>query len=837
MKKLALFIALFSVSVFAAGADVKAMLEQATTDNDASLHFLSMIFGSLNGMLPDSNVMIIPIIVKYFNFGLIIYLSLIISYSVSNSIIKTASQGKLLGKQGGGSSALFRTITASATLTPIPNYGGFSLMQIIMIKIIITGVGLANSVWGVVTDYVTANNSVLPKSATSSNKKFYDYKSSGEINLNKILYCIAYNDSLAARDPNNDNPGYGVIIEPKNNAIEVSSYYKDCGKLAVFIKSNGDNLSSKSYTFNSVKNHVETVKKIADQAVYYVQSKTNMPNQYEILKYSYEIMFSKIASENLQKQGSTPGLDWDTGWIYAGAQFRNLINYSNKLTGSDASKIMVNMIVGEYNGEEYNKRGFTTFAEALKKPLLPPSNIRTREENDTTLDDIYLKSILSIVPISPENYKLRTLQRGLPIPQKTEQIKATIIALEALNAAEVRGNKSLSMGGGISDILLSVFDSGWGLGMFFAGNYDDSKGPLNIVERDRVITRDIQILVFKIYNAWLELMPSKYRSNSNPIERTRDFGLAISEAGMEFFINVTQDTFFASMGAQLSAMNEGMKYTIKGAIVKGASGITNWIAGGINPLTYIPIVNIAAIPAQKLVQGIAAIINGVGSYYTMMAKFPQLYTPLVVASRLMYLSFALAAAIPPIVLGLLFAIYVPFVPFIIFLFSAIGWLITVIESVIAAPIVAAGMAKPHGHDFLGKAQQIVMMLAAVFIRPVCILIGFVFAILLYNVASVVLDYVYFPFIKQYVATSVLGQSSGMAISILLIMMLYGYLVIAIIRYCFSLTYLLPSYVVRWIGLAPISGGEEESMESVESSMKEALSTGLQGASTGVSSVR
>ena len=170
MKKLALFIALFSASVLAAGADVKAMLEQATTDNDASLHFLSMIFGSLNGMLPDSNVMIMPIIVKYFNFGLIIYLSLIISYSVSNSIIKTASQGKLLGKQGGGSSALFRTITASATLTPIPNYGGFSLMQIIMIKIIITGVGLANSVWGVVTDYVTANNSVLPKSATGSNK-------------------------------------------------------------------------------------------------------------------------------------------------------------------------------------------------------------------------------------------------------------------------------------------------------------------------------------------------------------------------------------------------------------------------------------------------------------------------------------------------------------------------------------------------------------------------------------------------------------------------------------------------------------------------------------------
>ena len=48
---------------------VTAMANDLGTNNDASLRFLSLVFGSMNGLLPQSPVVLIPIGIKYFNYG------------------------------------------------------------------------------------------------------------------------------------------------------------------------------------------------------------------------------------------------------------------------------------------------------------------------------------------------------------------------------------------------------------------------------------------------------------------------------------------------------------------------------------------------------------------------------------------------------------------------------------------------------------------------------------------------------------------------------------------------------------------------------------------------
>lgn len=840
LKYIILFgIFIYSTFVLASPEDLQNIIEQATKNSDASIKFLSMIFGSVDGILPASNVVLVPMMIKYFNYGLFSYVGLIISYSISMSAIKTASQGKLLGKQGGGVAAFFRIFTSAATIMPLPNLSGFSFMQLTMLKIIITGVGLANSVWMNVTDYVTKNNSIIPSDPVANTNSDFNSNINNEQNLNTFLYCISYND-IARDQPNSgiiygNKVAYGYKIQNDDgDKINLTSDYS-CGNMTIDF---GINLKRKQFTgdvFSIFSNYLNTVKKISDLAAMALFTKETVSSQYELYNASKNAMINQIKKQLSVNKDSAPKLSWDYGWIFAGMQYNRLIDNSLSQGDEDDATLSVN-ITGSSFVPNRSSEGYFLFQSIIKNK----NNIAKDDNtvNTKSINDIYLKAILTVVPVSPESAALGNLEPNIPIPKKDSLVKKTIQQLEANNMAEARGNKSLAstMDMSFSGMLKSIFISGWNFGMFYSADFDDSKGPLNIVERDRVVSRDIQIFALKIYRAWLKVMPSKYRIEPNPIVRIRNFGFEITSAGFEFFINIIQDTYYAATGAQLTALNETMQYISKALPIKAGASVLSYVNVGIWKLTNIPIVGFVFMGIWLILTAVQAGLNGAGAYFTMMSKLPALYVPLVLASRFMYLSVALAASVPVIVLGLMFAVYIPFLPFTIFLFSSVGWFITVIESIIAAPIIASGIAKPQGHDFLGKAQQVVMMLATVFIRPVCIILGFVMATFLFLGACYLFDMIYFPFIENYVKLVTLNQN-GLSLAVIILMLMYGYLILSVVRYCFSLTFMLPSYISKWIGLAPLSGGEEESVESVESSMKEALSSGLQGASSGVSMMR
>ena len=55
--------------------------------------------------------------------------------------------------------------------------------------------------------------------------------------------------------------------------------------------------------------------------------------------------------------------------------------------------------------------------------------------------------------------------------------------------------------------------------------------------------------------------------------------------------------------------------------------------------------------------------------------------------------------------GILLGVYLPFLPYLLFLFGVMGWLIAVIEAMVAAPLVAMGVTHPEGHDLLGRVSK------------------------------------------------------------------------------------------------------------------------------------
>ena len=67
-----------------------------------------------------------------------------------------------------------------------------------------------------------------------------------------------------------------------------------------------------------------------------------------------------------------------------------------------------------------------------------------------------------------------------------------------------------------------------------------------------------------------------------------------------------------------------------------------------------------------------------------------------------------------VALGITLQYMVPLYPFMVFTFGVISWLAMVIEAMAAMPLVALGLTHPEGHDFLGKAEQAMMLLLGVF---------------------------------------------------------------------------------------------------------------------------
>lgn len=81
-------------------------------------------------------------------------------------------------------------------------------------------------------------------------------------------------------------------------------------------------------------------------------------------------------------------------------------------------------------------------------------------------------------------------------------------------------------------------------------------------------------------------------------------------------------------------------------------------------------------------------------------------------------------------IGFSTAYYVPLLPYMLFLFGVMAWLMAVVEAMVAGPIVALGVTHPEGHEAFGKGESAVMILLNVFLRPSMMIIGYIVGIAL-----------------------------------------------------------------------------------------------------------
>jgi len=146
-------------------------------------------------------------------------------------------------------------------------------------------------------------------------------------------------------------------------------------------------------------------------------------------------------------------------------------------------------------------------------------------------------------------------------------------------------------------------------------------------------------------------------------------------------------------------------------------------------------------------------------------------------------------------LGATMSIYIPMVPYMIFAVTALGWFISVIEAVVAAPVVALGLIIPS-QDELGKVTPALGMIATIFLRPMLTIIGLLLAAKLFKTTMIM--------INQGFRTSLASVVSGTGRSMfgwIGMLMLYVGFCIALINKCYSLIHHLPDKILSWIGVS------------------------------------
>ncbi len=149
-------------------------------------------------------------------------------------------------------------------------------------------------------------------------------------------------------------------------------------------------------------------------------------------------------------------------------------------------------------------------------------------------------------------------------------------------------------------------------------------------------------------------------------------------------------------------------------------------------------------------------------------------------------------------LAFYFGVFLPSLPYTIFIIAVVGWFLAVLQTVFAAPLWAVMHMTPD-RTFVGSQTQGYLMFLSLFMRPVLIVAALFAAMLL---ANPVILYVSKAFWAMRTANVSSAESMGFLVQFLTWknwVIMYGMVLLPIVYMIFGLTNTLPDAILTWIG--------------------------------------
>ena len=170
-----------------------------------------------------------------------------------------------------------------------------------------------------------------------------------------------------------------------------------------------------------------------------------------------------------------------------------------------------------------------------------------------------------------------------------------------------------------------------------------------------------------------------------------------------------------------------------------------------------------------------------------------------------------SAVLPCFVYGIMLAFYLPAIPFIRWVSALAGWVILIVESLIAAPLWICAHALPEGEGAAGQhGKRGYMLFLGILLRPPLMVAGFFCAVILINVLGRLIGQGFEMFIAGTSQTKMIGITGTLAMAVIL-----GSVVMVLANKFFSLIHYLPEHVTNWIGQQFHNLGEKEDQSAAK----------------------
>jgi conjugal transfer/type IV secretion protein DotA/TraY len=152
---------------------------------------------------------------------------------------------------------------------------------------------------------------------------------------------------------------------------------------------------------------------------------------------------------------------------------------------------------------------------------------------------------------------------------------------------------------------------------------------------------------------------------------------------------------------------------------------------------------------------------------------------------------------PVLVAGFLLSYVFPFAPWLIWVGAITGWMLLVVEAIIAAPLWCVMHLTPHGSEQVGTAGNGYRLLLSLLLRPVLMVFGLIAALTMTQIMGDILN-------RTFAAVFIMSQTdSGLLIKIFGYLVaapiLYGAMMFTFVKNMFSLMTHLPDELLGWIG--------------------------------------
>jgi conjugal transfer/type IV secretion protein DotA/TraY len=823
----------------------------ALASQDQSVYYLSQLFGTVGTVLVPSagntTFNIMSIIFKSLNTTALIIGAIIVTHTTVMGLIKTAAEGEMLGKQWSSLWVPVRMVIGIASL--FPTAAGYSVLQIIMMWVIVQGVGAADNLWTVVLNYVGKFGS--PYSTVQLPTTVGIGQSMSTLFSNLVCEATLKGEDPQAKQPYTntytDQSGshkfYYCADNPTNSFCTQDTVGQTIAAAAGSVAGGGGGATGTSTTSLS-------------QALSGVSNCTANTTTKTI-----QCLFGPSTSPSSGACGSITFGD-QSQVCPASTDFNSQMQCAGFTAQQAAIAWIVNVLYTTANSLVYTDNQYLQFSTVptvtvpAQQPVQAPTFVAsycqenniapaaciggnsmlpaaTSTDNSSASDDLiknilwpcYLESVVSGQPGG-------TCVKGTPGGNSVDFVGTSVTYYQnAVNSGLATAmmaylSNSSNLASEKSGEWVQAQSTGW----LLAGAYYYQIAKANGT------TSTLSIPPLAVVAADLQ-----GGNNNNPASNYRN-NFSASTTLIAQIANQTQDvnsptaslSGFSQVGGGMNAIAQGIWNLFSSAMTGGSGQVTN------------PLVSLASlgeglmITAQVIFATTLAIMTGILGILGYGADPMALGTgsptngALEGAKFLFQSTYVAIAAFMGwcFTFGGMLGIYTPLIPFIIFTSGALGWFISVIEAMVAAPFVALGILSPSGHhELLGKADAGLMILFNTFMRPTLMIVGMMAAMILAPVAVSLVNSGF-----ENVMTSI--DSTPGLYELIVFITAYASLILTVMNKCFALIHIVPDRALTWIGGAAGSAGSDASdatnaAKSATGAAGEASASGAKGASDSV----